>query len=183
MRVGLALLVFFFTASTSGCAGKLLSSGSGSAARFRHRELGYEIAYPSVISQFGWRTERLDESDLLVRHRDGSAWALASTCRATTAPVRLLAAELARATGGRPKVDGGSIEHAGLEGWSQYLQRGAGSQLLQIKTVTLRGPRCTYDWILIAPSPERLASLEPLFDTWWQSFEPGRSDRVQERDQ
>lgn len=178
MRVGLALLLLLLLGVTlASCAGKFLSSGSGSEARYRHRELGYEIAYPSVLSQPGWQAASLDESDLLVRHPDGSAWALASNCRATKAPVRVLAAELARATGGTARVEGGPIEHAGLAGWSQRLERIEKGRRLELKTVTLRSDRCTYDWILIAPDATRLAALEPPFDRWWQSFEPGPADR------
>ena len=91
--------------------------------------------------------------------------------------VRFLAAELARATGGRTKVEGVAIEHAGLPGISQHLVRVEADRLLQLKTVTLRGAHCTYDWILIAPSEARLKELEPLFDAWWQSFEPGPGER------
>ena len=175
MRVVLVVLLLL---CLSGCGGKLLSSGSGDAARFRHRELGYEIAYPSVLGRAGWSVARLDESDLLVRHPDGSAWAVASNCRSTSASIRVLAAELARATGGRPLREGAPIEHAGLEGWSQRLERVEGERVLQIKTVTLRGPRCTYDWIGVAPDAARWRGLEPLFDAWWQSFEPGPAERA-----
>jgi hypothetical protein len=164
----------------AGCVGTFLVFGEGESARFRHRELGYEIAYPSVLGRWGWSTLSLDESDFLVRHRDGSSWALASNCRATAASVELLAAELARATGGRLRERGHRVWHAGLEGWVQRLTRRDGEPGVEIKTVTLRGPRCTYDWILVAPSAERLEELEEPFDAWWQSFEPGPGDRAEE---
>jgi len=177
MRVALALLLLSMVLLGPACAGKLRFFGSGSEARFRHRELGYEVAYPSVLDRPGWSMGSLAESDLLVHHVDGSAWALASNCRATKAPLPVLAAELARATGGRTKVEGVAIEHAGLPGISQHLVRVEADRLLQLKTVTLRGAHCTYDWILIAPSEARLKELEPLFDAWWQSFEPGPGER------
>ena len=37
-----------------------------------------------------------------------------------------------------------------------HLVRVEADRLLQLKTVTLRGAHCTYDWILIAPSEARL---------------------------
>ena len=173
----LSLLILL---AAAGCSGKLLSFGRGDTARFRHRELGYEIAYPSVLQEPGWSTQRLDESDLLVRHSDGSAWALSSNCRPTAASVELLAGELARAANGRSRRSGRAVSLAGLEGWTQRLERTEGDQVLEIKTVTLRGPRCTYDWILIAPSRERFAELREPFDAWWRSFSPGPGDRVEE---
>jgi len=166
-----------------GCAGTFLFAEDEDGPRYRHRELGYEIDYPSVLSGTGWQIQQLDESDLLVRHRDGSAWAVASNCRATVARVETLAAELARATGGRALEPGRPIVHAGLDGWSQRLEGSDNGHPIDIKTVTLRGPRCTYDWILLAPDVERLDALEADFDAWWQSFEPGPGDRVPEAEE
>ena len=97
MRIALAVPLLLLLV---GCSGALMSSGTGSEGRFRHRELGYEIANPSVLSEPGWEISRLEDADLLVRHSDGSLWALASTCRETRAPLQVLAGELARATGG-----------------------------------------------------------------------------------
>jgi hypothetical protein len=165
-----------------GCGGKLLVFGQGESTRFRHRELGYEIAYPSVLDQPGWSTQRLDESDLLVVHDDGSSWALASNCRETAASLELLAGELARAADGRAaQTRGRPIEQAGLQGWMQRIRRREGDRWVEIKTVTLRGNRCTYDWIFVAPSAERLDALESAFDEWWQSFEPGPGERPEGR--
>lgn len=161
-----------------GCAAApLVGSGSGEDARFRHRELGYEIAYPAVLREPGWRIEPVDEADLLVRDEGGRLWALASTCRATAAALPLLAGELARATGGERVGPLEPIALAGLDGLVQRLSREDEGVRLAIKTVTLRGTRCAYDWILIAPKGVRFAALEPRFDRWWQSFRPGPSER------
>ncbi len=178
MRIALVLVVLLAAlVFQSGCAGALLSAGSGPDARFRHRKLGYEVAYPSVLSEPGWRIERLDDADLLVRQREGSLWALASSCRETAAGLKLLAGELARAVGGRALGPGELLEQAGLPGISQRLERVEDGRRLEIKTVTLRGTHCIYDWILVAPTPERMAELEPRFDAWIESFEPGPQDR------
>lgn len=176
LRVALAGIL---AVPTIGCAaGRLVGLGSGEEARFRHRELGYEIALPGVLGQAGWRTDSLDEADLLVRDRAGSLWALASTCRGSAARLPSLAGELARATGGEPVGPVERVEQAGLRGVSQRLVREEGGARLRIKTVTLRGARCTYDWILIAPDAERFAEQEAGFDLWWASFEPGPTERA-----
>jgi len=181
MRIALVIEVFLVAlVFQSGCAGALLTVGSGPDARFRHRELGYEVAYPSVLSEPGWSIEKLDDADLLVRHREGSLWALASNCRETAAGLELLAGELARAVGGRKLGPVQPLEQAGLPGIGQRLEREEDDRRLQIKTVTLRGSRCTYDWVLIAPTPERMELLEPRFDAWLESFEPGPEERPTE---
>lgn len=174
MRIALVLSVLLAALVVqSSCAGALLTEGSGPDARFRHRELGYAVGYPSVLAEPGWRIEDFDEADLVVRHREGSLWALASQCRDTAAGIELLAGELARAAGGEALGPREPVRQAGLDGVSQRLERLEGDRRLQIKTVTLRGARCTYDWILITPSSERMAELEPRFDSWLRSFEPG----------
>ena len=170
MRIALAIP---FLVVLGACSGVFLMSGTGAEARFRHRELGYEIAYPDVLSEPGWSIQRLAEADLVISHPEGSIWALASTCRASNAGLRVLTGELARATGGHVLGPGISLQQAGLEGLSQRLERVGEGRRLQIKTVTLRGARCTYDWVLIAPSPGRLSALERRFDEWWGSFERG----------
>lgn len=168
-------------ATAAGCAGKAFvveAVEEGDPGRLRHRELGYRIALPALLGQPGWSREDLEQSDLLIRHRDGSAWALASHCRSAGTPVGLLAAELARAARAGGQARGEPLQHAGLEGFVQRLEAREDGAMLPIKTVTLRGARCTFDWILVAPTTRRLEELEGAFDAWWQSFEPGPRDRL-----
>lgn len=179
MRIALVIPLVLVV---SACSGVFLRSGSGAETRYRHRELGYEIAYPSVVSEPGWQMERLDQADLAFRHPEGSIWALASNCRTTRAAIGLLASELARATGGTALGTATALEYRGLEGLVQRLERVEGSRRLQIKTLTLRGKRCTYDWILIAPSEARFGALEKPFDDWWMSFEPGPDESTEGSD-
>jgi hypothetical protein len=160
-----------------GCSGKFRFVDDGHTLRYRHRELGYEIAYPSVLAEPDWSIVEVEQSDLFVRAGDGSAWALASNCRATRAGVETLAAELGRAIDGQPLAAGQRIRHAGLDGWAQRYARIESRRQIEIETVTLRGPRCTYDWILMTPSAARFEALEPRFEAWWQSFEPGPGER------
>ncbi len=164
-----------------GCSGKLVALESESGpGRHRHRELGYEIDFPSVVGEPGWSRGSVEGSDLVFEHRDGSTWTLASHCRRTAMPVPLLAAELARAArdGDGVRVDGGPVQQAGLEGWAQRLETRADGMSLTIKTVTLRGARCVYDWVLVAPTRQRFEALEPRFDAWWRSFRPGPGELV-----
>ena len=168
-------------AAVVGCGGKLVAlDGESGQARYRHRELGYEIDLPSVLGEPGWSRESLEGSDLVFVHRDGSAWTLASTCRRTATPVSLLAAELARAVqaGDGGRAEGGPVQQAGLEGWAQRLETRADGVSLRIETVTLRGARCVYDWVLLAPTRRRLEALEPGFEAWWRSFRPGPGELV-----
>jgi hypothetical protein len=89
----------------------------------------------------------------------------------------VLASELVRAAEGRRVGEAQPIRAGGLDGVSQRLEGGSAAPRLQIKTVTLRGALCTYDWVLIAPTAGRYAELEDGFDVWWQSFEPGPTER------
>jgi predicted RNA binding protein YcfA (HicA-like mRNA interferase family) len=166
-----------------GCSGKLVAlDGESGRGRHRHRELGYEIDFPSVLGQPGWSRENLEGSDLVFQHRDGSTWTLASHCRRTRTPASLLAGELARAArnGTDVRSEGGPVQLAGLEGWAQRLEAKADGMSLAIKTVTLRGTRCVYDWVLLAPTRRRLEELEPRFEAWWRSFRPGPGELVRE---
>jgi len=99
-------------------------------------------------------------------------------------PVSLLAAELARAAhrGDGARAEGRPVQLAGLEGWAQRLETRADGTSLMIETVTLRGARCIYDWVLLAPTRQRLEQLAPRFEAWWRSFRPGPGERVQASD-
>mgnify|MGYP005843453985 CR=1 FL=1 len=185
-RIGILQQAALFTlaAVVVGCSGKLVALESERGpGRYRHRELGYEIDFPSILGEPGWSRGSVEGSDLVFEHRDGSAWTLASHCRRTATPVSLLAAELARAAPAAPeddgvRVDGGPVQQAGLEGWAQRLETRVDGMSLTIKTVTLRGARCVYDWVLLTPTRPRLEALEPRFDAWWRSFRPGPGELV-----
>ena len=84
-----------------------------------------------------------------------------------------------RASRAKPVGPGEELEQAGLPGFAQDLERVEGSAWIRIRTLTLRGARCTYDWILLAPDAERLTALRPAFDAWWQSFVPASVEREQ----
>ncbi len=177
MRLYISILVL---ALLPGCAAKLESTAADGHGRFRHRTLHYTIDRPGVLEQPGWKTVRFEESDFAARHTDGSAFALASSCRATKASPRQLAFQLMRASRAKPVGPGEELEHAGLAGFAQDLERVEGAAWIRIRTLTLRGARCTYDWILLAPDAERIASLRPAFDAWWQSFVPAPVERAEQ---
>ncbi len=167
----------FLLALLPGCAAKLESTTRDGQGRFHHRVLDYSIDRPSVLALPGWKTVEFQESDFAVRHTDGSSFALASNCRATKASPRQLASQMMRASRAKPVGPGEEFEQAGLPGFAQDLERVEGGAWIRIRTLTLRGARCTYDWILLAPDAERLAALRPAFDAWWQSFVPAPVER------
>ena len=172
--VGLLLLALL-----AGCAAMFERTTPDGQGRFRHRVLDYSIDRPSVLALPGWTTVQFEESDFAVRQTDGSSFALASNCRATKASPRQLAFQMMRASRAKPVGPGEELEQAGLPGFAQDLERVEGSAWIRIRTLTLRGARCTYDWILLAPDAERLAALRPAFDAWWQSFVPAPVEREQ----
>jgi hypothetical protein len=168
--------VFVVALGLAGCAGSRSAFEPEGASRLHHRRLGYAIDRPAVLDEPGWRVVELDESDFVARHGDGSALALASTCRATKATPRQLAFHLRHASGATPVGVGEDVEQAGLPGYAQALERVEGGAWTRMQTVTLRGARCTYDFILVAPDAERLAGLRPGFEAWWHGFTPAAAE-------
>jgi hypothetical protein len=162
----------------TGCASRLASTTSNGRERFEHRTLHYTVDRPSVLAEPGWKRVRIEESDFAVRHRDGSAFALASSCRPTRATAAQLAFHVLHATRSKRIGAGEEIEHRGLPGFVQTLERVEDGAWLRIRTVTLRGAECSYDWFLLAPDEARLEALRPAFDAWWQSFEPAPRERA-----
>jgi len=159
-----------------GCAAKLSTFRIDGHDRFHHRELGYEVDRPSVLDLPDWRRVEQDGLDLVVRAADGSAFALATSCRKTRANPRQLARQLMRTTGATRVGEGETLEQAGLPGYGQDLERVERGAWVRLRTVTLRGARCTYDWMLVAPDADRLAALRPAFDAWWRSFVPAAAE-------
>ena len=123
---------------------------------------------------------RIDASDYAVRNSDGSTFALTSSCRATRATPQQLAFHLMHSNDAKRIGPGEALEHQGLAGFGQTLEHVEGGSWVRIRTVTLRGAHCTYDWLLLAPDPERLEALRPAFDAWWQSFVPAARERARE---
>lgn len=174
------LTVLLAVSLLAGCAGRLATTRSGDRERFEHRTLHYTIDRPSLLDEPGWRRVRIDESDFALRHADGSAFALASSCRPTRASAAQLAFHLLHANQAKRIGAGESLEHRGLPGFAQTLERVEGDRWIRIRTVTLRGAQCSYDWFLIAPDEVRLEALRPAFEAWWQSFEPPARERAPE---
>lgn len=164
----------------AGCASRLAPTSADGRDRFEHRTLHYTIDRPSILDEPGWKRVRIDESDFAVRHRDGSAFALASSCRPTRATAAQLAFHVLHATRSKRIGAGEEIEHQGLPGFVQTLERVEGGVWIRIRTVTLRGAECSYDWFLLAHDEARLAALRPAFDAWWQSFEPAARELAPE---
>jgi hypothetical protein len=177
--LGVVLVLSLVALVCGGCAGSRAVFEPEGPNRLHHRRLDYSIDRPAVEGLPGWRRVELDESDLAVRHGDGSALALASSCRATKATPRQLAFHLRHASGATLVGVGVDVEQAGLPGHAQALERVEGPAWTRMDTVTLRGARCTYDFLLVAPDAERLAELEPAFESWWRSFRPAAAELVE----
>ena len=174
-RRGLALVLV--ASGLAGCAQRLRPIEAAGRPRFEHRTLHYTIDRPALLGEAGWKRVRIEESDFAVRHPDGSALALASSCRPTRATAEQLAFHVRHATGSKRIGAGEAFAHRGLSGFAQDLERVEGGRWLRLRTVTLRGAECSYDWFLIAPDAARLAALRPAFDAWWQSFEPAAREQ------
>ena len=162
----------------TGCASRLESTNADGRARLVHPTLGYAIDPPAVLAAPGWKRIRIAETDLALRHRDGSISALASSCRPTRATPAQLAFHVRHAIGGERIGEGTDFEHRGLAGHAQTLERVEDEDWIRIRTVTLRGAECSYDWFLLAPDPARFDALRPAFDAWWQSFEPAAREHT-----
>lgn len=175
-RAGPLLLALGLLVLT-GCASRLETTKTDGRTRFVQRTLGYAIDPPAVLAAPGWKRVRIAETDLALRHRDGSTFALASSCRPTRATPAQLAFHVRHAIQGKRIGEGTDFQHRGLAGHAQTLEDVEGEAWIRIRTVTLRGAVCSYDWFLLAPDPGRFDALRPAFDAWWQSFEPADRER------
>ncbi len=175
-RTGLGLLVLAGFLAV-GCAQRLRPTEVAGRLRLEHRTLHYTIDRPALLGEPGWKRVRIEESDFAMRHPDGSALALASSCRPTRATAAQLAFHVLHATGSKRIGSGEPLEHRGLAGFAQDLEHVEGERWLRLRTVTLRGAECSYDWFLLAADAARFDALRPAFDAWWQSFEPAARER------
>lgn len=171
-RKAIRWLLLLVPLTVIGCASRLESTRTDGHARFVHKTLRYTIDRPPVLDTPDWKRVRAPETDLGVRHRDGSTFALVSSCRPTRATPAQLAFHVLHASGGKRVGEETALEHRGLAGYAQTLERVEGDLWMRIRTVTLQGAECSYDFFLLAPDAARFEALLPTFDHWWQSFEP-----------
>lgn len=136
--------------------------------RFRHPEAGYSIAWPGAE----WRPAKLPEADLALRDPRGNTLAMIRRCRVPLAEPAVLARHL-RIGLGRPEVRAeGPVETPwGDPAWEQVFAARGGEPRIHVKAVTSTQPPCVFDWVLTTVGPPGI--LEPSFDAWWRSFDPG----------
>ena len=99
---------------------------------------------------------------------------LISKCDGARKSAELLSRDLLVGIGPRRLLRSGPVELDAGRGWTRsYVTRGR-EPVLYIKTVTVLGRGCTFDWLLITPGDADLAAergLERGFDEWWASFQ------------
>lgn len=163
------------TAQLLGCASALVVTGEGATARYRHRELGYEISVPSSHDGVDWEALNIDGVDLSFRtHTEAGGVAGASTmslqseCRRTSADVSLLARQLRIGLQSPVLLQAGPTLVDGASAWQQVFDTNEGGGKVRIKTVTTHSGDCTFDWVLVARGA--FEPLERSFDAWWGSF-------------
>jgi hypothetical protein len=152
----------------------MASVGRGADARFRHRQLGYEIADPRGASVGpAWERFEVDGADLAFRTSGlpvdrSSTMSLQSDCRPTQADPAMLARHLRIGLPAPVLLQGAPTEVAGQAGWSQVFETPERRGPVRVKTVTSPIGGCIFDWILVAR--EGFEPLERSFDAWWSSF-------------
>jgi len=151
--------------------------------RWWNRELGYFIDAPrsagstvdaqgtskSAASPQRWESIRVSGADLAYRGSDGSLMTLLSECRAVAeARPGLLARQLLIGLGERELVASHPIALRGNPGWQQVFRTLDGSTQLEVRSVTIRGSRCTFDCVWVGRVG---AESVRDFERWWSSFE------------
>lgn len=146
------------------CAGPLVASDGG----FRHREQGWRIAAPEPVEP-PWRRVSIAGALLAYRRPDGTFMSFQSRCDKPRAAPQIMARHLLIGLPPRTLEASGPVVVGVRPGWTQTVDVEDGSRRLRVKTVTVVGDRCTFDWIL--SSRGGFEAAEPSFDAWWSSFE------------
>lgn len=125
-----------------------------------HSTKGYRVSLPRE----GWTVERGGPADIELRRATPVGGMLASaTCdgRAPTRPLPVLARHLVFGLEKREPVASGTLTAGGLPGTWQVLHGRAAAEPVAVEAVVLKGPRCVYDFLYVAPTA---------------AFEAGRAD-------
>jgi hypothetical protein len=154
------------------CAGDWVSRGP-SLEGFRHRARGWEVELPPPSDGGTWERVEVAGAALSFRGQGdllGASMSLVSECPGSEAPPAVLARHLVIGIDDRALVHAGPVQLRGLPGWSQTFDAVEGERSIRLKTVTLAGSDCTFDWILV--TPDSFDRIERGFDRWWRSFRP-----------
>ena len=166
----IALLVM---AVAPACAGDIVRYEHAGRERIWLRERGYSIDRPQRARGADWRERALGDADLAFEGPDGAALSLQSSCRKRRASPQMLARHLTLGSSGASLLGSGPVELRGDSGWAQTFETREHDVLVRVKTVSLVGGGCVFDWVLVTPDPSTFAELEAILDAWWQSFRRG----------
>lgn len=148
-----------------GCASPLLAEDGG----FRDTKYGFWVAAPPPLAP-PW--ERADvEGAVLSYRRPGPTWmSLQVRCKTPLASPRILARHLLF---GLPEytIREAFAAEGDLPGWVQVFDtRTDDGRVVRVKTVTLVGRGCVFDWILTAHGGQGFAQSAASFDAWWPTL-------------
>jgi hypothetical protein len=148
------------------CAASPLAPVDGGFVDARH---GYRIGVPPAAEP-PWRAEKVSGS-LLGYERPGPIrMTFSSRCGVPLTRPQLLARHLRIGIPAHVVRAEGPVALGAIEGWQQVFDADAERGAVRIKTVTLTGNGCAFDWVLIAREAVDFEPAERDFDAWWQTF-------------
>jgi hypothetical protein len=155
------LTVAGLLAGLAGCGGVRLEDG-----RYMVSEKGYRVDAPA-----GW-TRIESEADLAFRRADLSGGLLAhATCegKAPVRPLPVLARHLRFGLRDVQELVESPVTLGGLPGTAQRFRATLDGVPVAVRAVTLRGTRCVYDLVGVAP-PDGIAALAPECERFSAGF-------------
>ena len=138
------------------------------ASGFLHRSAGFYVASPALLEP-AWRRVDVEGKAISFQGPRGAIMSLQSSCRPRRASPRLLAQHLQIGLPERAQRDSRAVRAGTLEGWSRTFDVRGPSGVVRVRTVTAVYGDCVLDWVLTGDASFEAA--QPLFDTWWGSFE------------
>ncbi|MEM7411938.1 MAG: hypothetical protein AAF430_17040 [Myxococcota bacterium] len=153
------------------CSGPLRETPEG----FLHERHGYRVGAPPAADAT-WKRVRVDGSVLAYRREAAASqppvrMTLSSRCGVPLAEPELLARHLRIGVPEHVVRQNEAVEASPLPGWQQVFDVTQDGAVVRVKTVTLVGDRCAYDWVLTARDGAGFEEAEPTFDAWWRSLE------------
>jgi len=156
-------LLALVVALAPGCAGSLTKTDDG----WRHARHGYTIARPDGADGSWYRID-VEGAVLAFQRSPGEMVSMQARCGRPVASAELMARHLVIGFRDRKLVSSRPVVVDGRGGWAQVFDTAGEERTVRVKTVTLVVGDCAFDWILAVQGP--IGSVEPSFDTWWQSF-------------
>jgi len=168
-----AVVIALCGAIAAGCASNPFTTRTTPEGVFLVNEtLGYAISRPPWADEPGWRPVDIEEADLAWTDGRGTTISLGTSCPRTRASVPMLARHVAIGTERTSVLSTGPDRVDGAPGWTQTFDTVENGATVRVKAVTAQAGGCVYDWLLVSPSTDRFARLEPRFDDWVASWRP-----------